>query len=86
MKVMINKCNHGFTLSEAQKTLFPDTPLELIPRHDEKLIASFELGDRRGDGGSTLKVVEIPEGSHYMIRAYDGVEDIYYSASPIEAL
>lgn len=86
MKVMINKCPHGFTLSERQKALFPGTSLEMIPRHDEKLIASFEAGDRRGDGGSTLTIVEIPDGSHYRVHAENGVETIYYSASAIEAL
>lgn len=86
MKVMINKCPHGFTLSEAQKELFPGMALEMIPRHDDRLIASFEAGDRRGDGGSTLTIVEIPDGNHYRVHAENGVETIYYSSSPIEAL
>lgn len=86
MKVMINKCPHGFTLSEEQKAMYPGLAVELIPRHDSKLIESFEAGDRRGDGGSTLTIVEIPDGAFYKVHATDGVETIYYSTSPIEAL
>ena len=86
MKVMINKCPHGFTLSEAQRELFPGLSLEMIPRHDAKLIQSFEDGDRRGDGGSTLTIVEIPDGNHYRVHAVNGVETLYYSDTPIEAI
>lgn len=86
MKVMINKCPHGFTLSEAQKQLFPGVELNQIPRHDSRLIESFENGDRRGDGGSTLTIVEIPDGNHYRVHAENGVETIYFSESEIRAL
>lgn len=86
MKVMINKCPHGFTLSEAQRELFPGVELNQIPRHDAALIQSFEDGDRRGDGGSTLTIVEIPDGNHYRVHATNGVETLYYSANSIEAV
>lgn len=83
---MINKCPHGFTLSEEQKKMFPDTPMHLVERHNPDLIASFEAGDRRGDGGSSLAVVEIPDGSHYKIVNNDGVETLYYADGPINEL
>jgi hypothetical protein len=86
MLVMINKCPHGFTLSGAQRALFPGVELNQIPRHDANLIQSFEDGDRRGDGGSTLTVVEIPDESHYRVHAVGGVETLYYSATVIEAI
>jgi hypothetical protein len=87
MKVMINKCPHGFTISEKQRTeLFPETPLNQIPRHDGALIASFEAGDRRGDGGSSLAVVEIPDTAHYKIVDSNGYETLYWSESPINTL
>jgi hypothetical protein len=84
MKVIINKCPNGFTLSEAQKMLFPDTREHLIHRHDERLIESFEAGDQRGNGGSSLVLVEIPDGSFYKITNENGNETLYHSASIIE--
>lgn len=78
-KVLINKCNHGFTLSDAQIKLFPQgTPLDMINRADPRLVASFEAGDNRGDGGSTLRLVEIPDGATYHIVESDGVETLYW--------
>jgi hypothetical protein len=79
MKLLINKCNHGFTLSERQKTLFlePEHGYAHVNRSDEKLIASFEAGDNRGDGGSTLTLVEIPDSvREYKITAVDGFETL----------
>ena len=84
---MINKCSHGFTLSEKQRTeLFPETPLNQIPRHDGALIASFEAGDRRGDGGSSLAVVEVPDMATYKIVDNNGYETLYWSLSEIHTL
>lgn len=86
MKILINKCNHGFTLSQRQMALFPNVPLNQIDRTDERLIKSFEDGDQRGDGGSTLRVVEIPDGASYVITEKDGVETLFWSSSVITAL
>jgi hypothetical protein len=86
MKIIINKCPHGFTISDKQREeLFPDTPLAQIPRHDGRLVASFEAGDRRGDGGSSLQLVEIPDGSHYRIVNMDGYESLFFSESQIHS-
>jgi hypothetical protein len=86
MKLLVNKCNNGFTLSEEQKKLFPDVDVNSIPRHDDKLIASFEAGDRRGDGGSTIVMVDIPDGSKYFILNNSGYETVYWSESPINTI
>jgi hypothetical protein len=86
MKVMINKCNHGFTLSQRQLALFPGTPLSEIDRADSRLIQSFEDGDQRGDGGSTLRIVEIPDNAAYAITEKNGVETLYWSESNIHQL
>jgi hypothetical protein len=87
MKLIINKCPNGFTLSEAQKTnLFPGMELKDIPRHDQRLIESFEAGDRRGDGGSSLVLVEIPDNATYKVVDVNGYETLYWSESPINTL
>ncbi len=80
MKLLINKCNHGFTLSERQKALFPVEPeygYAHVDRSNELLVASFEAGDNRGDGGSTLTLVEIPNNvREYKITSDDGIETL----------
>jgi hypothetical protein len=83
MKIVVNKCNNGFTLSEEQKAMFADVDINEIPRHDEKLVASFEAGDRRGNGGSTLVLVDIPDGSSYFILTNEGYETVYWSETRI---
>jgi|TARA_B110000977_G_scaffold195535_2_gene274174 hypothetical protein len=85
MKVLVNHCPHGFTLSEAQKELFPELltmpgmRVADVNRTDDRLIASFEAGDNRGDGGSTLEIVEIPEGASYKIANRDGYEELVWT-------
>jgi hypothetical protein len=86
MKILVNKCKNGFTLSEEQKKLFPDVSASDISRHDEKLIESFEAGDRRGDGGSTVVLVDIPDKSSYFILNNSGYETVYWSESPINTI
>lgn len=85
-KILINKCNHGFTLSVRQLALFPGVPLNEIDRTDDRLIKSFEDGDQRGDGGSTLRIVEIPDNAAYVIAEKDGVETLYWSENNIHEL
>jgi hypothetical protein len=86
MKLIVNKCNNGFTLSEEQKKLFSDTDVQSIPRHNDKLVASFEAGDRRGDGGSTLVLVDIPDDSSYFILNDNGYETVYWSETRINTI
>lgn len=91
MKLLVNHCSHGFTLSERQKTLFPE--LQTVPymkvsdvnRADERLIASFEAGDNRGDGGSTLAIVEIPDGARFRIIDRDGYEEIVWTMGELHS-
>jgi len=87
MKVIINRCPNGFTLSENQeKNLFPGVALQDIPRHDQRLVESFEAGDRRGNGGSSLILVEIPDGATYKVVNQQGYETLYWSESNIETV
>lgn len=86
MKVIINKCNAGFTISDKQKELLGVEEFSEVERHDPRFIESFEAGDRRGEGNSTLTVVEIPEGAHYTISEHNGYETLYWSETPIIAL
>lgn len=85
MKVLVNRCPHGFTLSEAQKELFPelkenpDMEVFQVSRSDPKLIASFEAGDTRGDGGSSLAILEIPDGANYTIAPRGGFETLVWT-------
>jgi hypothetical protein len=85
MKVLVNRCPHGFTLSEAQKELFPQLAtdsnmrVEDVDRTDARLIASFEAGDNRGDGGSSLTIVEIPDGANFKIAPRGGYEELVWT-------
>jgi len=92
MKVLINRCHHGFTLSEAQKELFPELAANSnmqvsdVNRTDPRLIASFEAGDNRGDGGSTLTIVEIPEGASFKIAPRGGYEELAWTTGEMNII
>jgi len=85
MKVVINNCYGGFSLSEAGIARY----LELkgiewpnagfydrdIPRDDTFLIRVVEeLGDAANGACADLKIVEIPDGVDWEIEEYDGNE------------
>ena len=82
MKVVINKCYGGFSLSkEAYKFLglkwdeygfaFSDD------RANPKLVECVEkLGEKANGSFSKLKVVEIPDKISWSIDDYDGIERI----------
>lgn len=85
MKVVINNCYGGFSLSEAGIVRY----LELkgvevphvdfydrdIPRDDPALIQVVqELGDAADGYCANLKIVEIPDGVEWQIEEYDGNE------------
>ena len=92
MKVLINRCPHGFTLSEAQKELFPELKtnpnmrVEDVSRTDPRLIASFEAGDKRGDGGSTLTIVEIPDGAKFKVAPRGGYEELVWTTGELNII
>ena len=85
MKVVINNCYGGFSLSEAGIVRY----LELkgiewpnagfydrdIPRDDPILIQLFEeMGDAANGFAADMKIVEIPDGVDWEIEEYDGNE------------
>ena len=85
MKVVINNCYGGFSLSEAGIARY----LELkgiewpnagfydrdIPRDDPILIQLFEeMGDAANGFAADMKIVEIPDGVDWEIEEYDGNE------------
>lgn len=92
MKVLVNRCPHGFTLSEAQKELFPElktNPNMLVSdvsRTDPRLIASFEAGDNRGDGGSSLTIIEIPDGAKFKVCPRGGYEELVWTMGDLNVV
>ncbi len=92
MKVLVNRCPHGFTLSEAQKELFPELrtnpnmQVSDVSRTDPRLIWSFESGDNRGDGGSSLTIIEIPDGANFRIVPRGGYETIVWTMGELNQI
>jgi hypothetical protein len=76
MKVVINKCYGGFSLSEkACKELGLKGPYSHIERNDPRLVEVVELLGKESWGDcAELKVVEIPDDVEYEIEEYDGTE------------
>lgn len=85
MKVVINRCFGGFSLSEkAYEFLglewdwygykYSDYSL----RADSRLVECVEtLGEKASGSLAELKVVEIPDDVYWEIEEYDGVESIH---------
>jgi hypothetical protein len=84
MKIVVNKCFGGFSLSqEAYKELglpwdkhgYAYNSEEF--RNDPKLVEVVErLGDAANGRHAELRVVEIPDGILWEIDDYDGVETV----------
>lgn len=83
MKVVINDCYGGFSLSEEAKARYcketGQDPMKLwradIPRDSPVLIRIVEEMGRAADGAyAALKVIEIPDGVEWQIDEYDGQE------------
>jgi len=82
MKIVINTCYGGFSLSEAacEELGIDHTGHYGFPenRNDPRLIACVEkLGDDARGNHAMLKVVEIPDGIEWGIMDYDGLESIH---------
>ena len=79
MKVVINGCYGGFSLSdEAVKRLGLESAYGKISRTDATLVQMVEE-DPEGTSGrfAELEVVEIPDNAtDWMINEYDGMESI----------
>ncbi len=82
MKVVINKCIGGFSISKmASDFMGLDWngygSCRDISRDDPKLVECVEqLGDEANGRCARLKIVEIPEGTLYTIPDYNGVEHV----------
>ncbi|EAD6317675.1 hypothetical protein A2O21_07605 [Listeria monocytogenes] len=90
MKIVLNKCYGGFGLSIVAefrlcqlKGVTPrDYDFDIYSekdRGDLDLIATIEeLGKTANGSYSDLKIVEIPDGSDFIINDYDGIETVVY--------
>ena len=87
MKIVINSCHGGFSLSEKAQKLFcqysmiewkdwqEDWSYYDIERNDQYLVRVIEeLGDDANGRFSELKVVNIPDEVEWQIEEYDGLE------------
>lgn len=87
MKLVINRCYGGFNLSDEGEKMLHTLDVENIfdlHRDDANLIKVVEqLGNKANGEDANLEVVEIPDGSYYLIDEYDGYESIIYSSSEI---
>lgn len=96
MKIVLNKCYGGFSLSEEQAKAYGVPEEEMydgfggktyyggseLERDDPKLIEVIEMSLPNA-WASSLEVVEIPDGAFYEIQEYDGMEYIVWSESEI---
>lgn len=79
MKVVINECYGGFSLSEyAAKELNLSSIYDDIERTNERLIELVEEDSGKASGlFADLSVVDIPdEATDWMIEEYDGYEHV----------
>ena len=84
MKIVINRCFGGFSLSEeAYKFLglewdgYGYKCTSYDDRTDPDLIKCVEtLGDKANGSCANLKVIEIPDGVDWEITDYDGLEKV----------
>ena len=82
MKLVINKCYGGFSLSDyAVKKLGLSSCHEGIDRDDPRLIELIETEGSDAISGSfaTLRICELPDNTtDYEIEEYDGAESVVY--------
>jgi hypothetical protein len=89
MKIVINACHGGFSLSEQAQKLFcqysmiewkdwqEDWSYYDIERNDQYLVRVIEeLGDDANGRFAELKVVDIPDDVEWQIEEYDGLEHL----------
>lgn len=84
MKIVINTCFGGFSLSVAALARYNElanTNVEYyyaIERNDPCLVQVVEeLGKESYGDYSDLKIVDIPDGISWYIQEYDGLESIH---------
>ena len=80
MKIVINECYGGFSVSDAVVEKLGLESSYGFDRTDERLIQLVEADSSSASGEyADLKVVYIPdEATDYMINEYDGYETLYY--------
>ena len=81
MKIVINTCYGGFSLSSKCAAAFgPDFDEDEIERNDERLVEIVERDPKKASGHcADHKVVEIPDtATDWEIDEYDGFESIIY--------
>lgn len=80
MKIVINACYGGFSLSEeAVNALGLRNSYDYVYRTDKRLIELIESGMDCSGRFADLEVVEIPdEATDWEISEYDGSEEIIY--------
>lgn len=84
MKLVINTCHGGFSLSakaiELGKQLAPECDWDTYSypaRNHPALIHVVEtLGEAANGMCAELTIVDIPKGEHYEIAEYDGLESV----------
>jgi hypothetical protein len=87
MKIVINSCHGGFSLSEKAQKLFcqystiewkdwqEDWSYYDIERNNQYLVRVIEeLGDDANGRFAELKVVDIPDEVEWQLEEYDGLE------------
>ena len=77
MKIVINGCFGGFSLSEqALKELGGEQSRTQV-RNDPRLVEIVErLGDAANGPYAKLRIVEIPDNVNWQIAEYDGYEHV----------
>lgn len=93
MKVLINKCYGGFSISEEflghlkqLKLVDQEANTFCIDRDNQQIIdEAIKFGLEKANGWvAKLEIVEIPDGCNYRLGEYDGqewIEQIYISLS-----
>ena len=84
MKVVINKCHGGFSLSKEAVQYILDKHNKVVDqyagynpvdRSDPALVDVVETLGEKADGGfAELKIVEVPDDVKWHIEEYDGKE------------
>lgn len=82
VKVVINKCYGGYSLSKEACNMLsaltgsPVDRFDHMPRHDLNLVLVVEtLGEKASGDFAKLEIREI-EGRSYIIDEYDGMENV----------
>lgn len=86
MKVLINRCYGGFSISDEAKNLYKErsgvngyVSSYCDELRDDPILINIveELGERANGSASKLMVVDVPGHYQYQIEDYDGIETIH---------